>query len=98
MNATACAPDDVCLKQGRFQFDWERHRDNVKKLQVRIVKAQQEGRFHTSAVPVDSKRRINFELLERNAVKVARSVLRGVGSGDEARLPDGAVWYFVDDK
>ena len=46
MNATACAPDDVCLKQGRFQFDWERHRDNVKKLQVRIVKAQKKRRYN----------------------------------------------------
>ena len=46
MNAIACAPDDVCLKLGRFQFDWERHRASVKKLQVRIVKAQREGRYN----------------------------------------------------
>ena len=46
VNALACAPDDVCLKLGLFRFDWERHRTNVKKLQVRIVKAQQEGRYN----------------------------------------------------
>ena len=46
MNAIACAPDDVCLKLGLFRFDWERHKANVRKLQVRIVKAQQEGRHN----------------------------------------------------
>ena len=47
MNAMiACAPDDVCLKLGLFKFDWERHRAIVRKLQVRIVKAQQEGRHN----------------------------------------------------
>ncbi len=46
MNAIACAPDDVCLRLDRFRFDWDRHRAIVKKLQVRIVKAQQEGRHN----------------------------------------------------
>jgi RNA-directed DNA polymerase len=46
VNAIACAPDDICLKLGLFQFDWERHRAIVRKLQVRIVKAQQEGRHN----------------------------------------------------
>jgi len=31
---------------------------------------------------------MNLELLERNAVKVARSVLRGISRGDTTCLPD----------
>jgi len=31
---------------------------------------------------------MNFELLERNAAKVARSVLRGMSRGDTTCLPD----------
>jgi hypothetical protein len=46
VNALACAPDDVCLKLGQFNFDWDKHRAIVKKLQVRIVKAQQVGRHN----------------------------------------------------
>ena len=30
-----------------------------------------------------------LEVLERSAVKVASCVLRGLGGGDPARLPDG---------
>ena len=39
------------------------------------------------AQPADSRQRRSFGLLERSTVKVVRSVLRGVGSGDGARLP-----------
>jgi hypothetical protein len=46
VNALACAPDDVCLRLKQFRFDWEKHRTNVKKLQVRIMKAQQVGRYN----------------------------------------------------
>lgn len=46
MYATACAPDDVNLSMGRFRFDWNKHKENVKKLQARIVKAQREGRHN----------------------------------------------------
>jgi hypothetical protein len=40
------------------------------------------------AVPVDKMKRRGFELLERSAVKVARSVLRKVALGDGACLSD----------
>ena len=43
MNASACAPDTVNLKAGKFDFNWKKHEVNVKKLQTRIVKAQQES-------------------------------------------------------
>lgn len=46
MNAYACAPDNVCLQLGQFKFDFKKHQENVKKLQMRIVKAQQEGRHN----------------------------------------------------
>jgi RNA-directed DNA polymerase len=46
MNASACAPDNVNLKAGKFDFNWKKHEVNVKKLQMRIVKAQQEKRYN----------------------------------------------------
>lgn len=46
MNAIACAPCDVNLRMGRFEFDFKTLQANVKKLQVRIVKAQQTGRHN----------------------------------------------------
>lgn len=44
MYATACAPYDAKLKMGRFKFDLNTCQANVRKLQARIVKAQQSGR------------------------------------------------------
>jgi RNA-directed DNA polymerase len=46
MNATACAPGDGGLKAGKFNYEWEKHRANVRKLQARIVKAQQLGKYN----------------------------------------------------
>lgn len=46
MYATACAPYDADLKMGRFKFDFKTLRANVRKLQIRIVKAQQTGRYN----------------------------------------------------
>jgi RNA-directed DNA polymerase len=46
MNATACAPGDEGLKAGKFNYEWEKHRANVRKLQARIVKAQQLGKYN----------------------------------------------------
>jgi RNA-directed DNA polymerase len=46
MNAIACAPYGVNLKMGRFEFDIKALQANVKKLQVRIVKAQQTRRHN----------------------------------------------------
>jgi hypothetical protein len=45
-------------------------------------------KVYRGCIPADLWQRRGFGLLERNAVKVARSVLREVGSGDRARLPD----------
>lgn len=44
MNATACAPSNEYLKDSRIELD--KHRENVKRLQMRIVKAQQQGRHN----------------------------------------------------
>ena len=41
MNAIACAPNGGNLEMGRFEFDFKALQANVKKLQMRIVKAQQ---------------------------------------------------------
>lgn len=46
MNAIACAPYDVNLKMGKFEFDFKALQANVKKLQMRIVKARQTGRHN----------------------------------------------------
>ena len=46
MYATACTPYNVNLKIGRFRFDFKVLQGNVKKLQMRIVKAQQEYRHN----------------------------------------------------
>jgi hypothetical protein len=46
MNAIACTPYDVSSKMGRFKFNFKVLQANVKKLQVRIVKAQQTGRHY----------------------------------------------------
>ncbi len=46
MNATACAPYGVNLKMNRFEFDFKKLQANVRKLQTRIVKAQQMGRYN----------------------------------------------------
>jgi len=46
MNAVACAPVDVNLKMNIFKFDFTKLQENVKRLQARIVKAQQEGRYN----------------------------------------------------
>lgn len=42
MNASACAPTDNQIQWS--QIDWDKCREVVRKLQMRIVKAQQEGR------------------------------------------------------
>jgi RNA-directed DNA polymerase len=46
MNALACAPDNVNSRASQFNFNWKKHEVNVKKLQMRIVKAQQERRYN----------------------------------------------------
>jgi hypothetical protein len=43
MNASACATTDNQIQWS--QIDWDKCNDIVRKLQVRIVIAQQEGRF-----------------------------------------------------
>ena len=47
-----------------------------------------------TAKPADSWQRKGFGRLERSTVKVVCSVLKGVGSGNRARLP-GAVLYAL---
>lgn len=46
MNTLVCAPDDVSLAEGQFKFNFEKHQENVKKLQARIVKAQRDGKYN----------------------------------------------------
>jgi hypothetical protein len=47
MNAKACAPGDGGQRSRReFSYDWKKHRANVRKLQARIVKAQQLGKYN----------------------------------------------------
>jgi RNA-directed DNA polymerase len=46
MNAVACAPVGVNLKMNIFKFDFAKLQENVKRLQARIVKAQQEGKYN----------------------------------------------------
>lgn len=68
MNAIACAPDDVCLGLGQFKFDWEKHRANVKKLHMRIVKPQQEGR-HNKVKVLQRLLKHSFSTKRKNALK-----------------------------
>jgi RNA-directed DNA polymerase len=44
MNAKTCAPSDIVSSWSRI--NWDKHYSNVRKLQMRIVKAQQEGRYN----------------------------------------------------
>ncbi len=46
MNALACAPVGVNLKTDIFKFDFKKLEENVRRLQTRIVKAQQEGKYN----------------------------------------------------
>lgn len=46
MNTLVCAPYDGSLKMSKFEFDFKSLQANVKKLQTRIVKAQQNGRYN----------------------------------------------------
>jgi RNA-directed DNA polymerase len=46
MNTLVCAPYDRSLKMSKFEFDFKSLQANVKKLQTRIVKAQQIGRYN----------------------------------------------------
>jgi hypothetical protein len=47
MNAKACAPGDGGQRSRReFSYDWKKHRAYVRKLQARIVKAQQLGKYN----------------------------------------------------
>ena len=91
MNAIACAPDDVCLKQGLFKFDWERHRANVKKLQVRIVKAQQEGRYNKVKV---------LQRLLKHSFSAKLLAVKRVTENKGKKTPgiDGVLWHSDKDK
>lgn len=47
MNAAiACAPEGVSLKADQWKYNWKALENNVKKLQMRIVKAQQAGKHN----------------------------------------------------
>lgn len=46
MNAIACAPEGASFKVLQWNYDWKAIETNVKKLQMRIVKAQQARRFN----------------------------------------------------
>ena len=46
MNTTVCAPYNANLKMGKFEFNIKALQANVKKLQIRIVKAWQTGRHN----------------------------------------------------
>lgn len=46
MYVKTCAPFDASLKAGRFRFDTAKLQENVRKLQMRIVKAQQSRRYN----------------------------------------------------
>ncbi|MGP8329276.1 MAG: reverse transcriptase N-terminal domain-containing protein [Methanosarcinaceae archaeon] len=78
--------------------DWKKIRSNVNRLQTRIAKATREGKinlvkrlkqdFHTSHT---AARNTGCEMLERSAAKVARSVLRGLGVGNDPWLLDCSI-------
>ncbi|MGP8323928.1 MAG: hypothetical protein ACT6FG_08045 [Methanosarcinaceae archaeon] len=59
-------------------------RSYVNRLQIWIAKAIREGIFTSHIVA----RKTGWEMLERSAAKVARSVLRGLGVGNDSRLLD----------
>ena len=65
---------------------WGRMVRNVRRLQVRIVKAMQCGKILTLCCCVLDERA--FEMLEPCAVKVACTVLRGGGRSNPVSLPD----------
>ena len=46
MNTTVCAPYNANLKMGKFEFNIKALQANVKKLQIRILKAWQTGRHN----------------------------------------------------
>lgn len=47
MNAAiACAPESISLKADQWKYNWKTLENNVKKLQMRIVKAQQAGKHN----------------------------------------------------
>ena len=54
-------------------------------LQLEAVSGYRKGSLVLLVCPMQ---RTGLEVLERSAVKVASYVLRGVGEGDSARLPD----------
>ncbi len=78
-----------------YAIDWRKTLGNVRRLQARIVKATQAGKWHK----VRALQRLfvqcccvltgTFERLERLEVKISRSVLRGQGRRKPPELPGG---------
>ncbi len=76
-------------------IDWRKTLGNVRRLQARIVKATQAGKWHK----VRALQRLlvqcccvltgTFERLERLEVKISRAVLRGQGRRKPPELPGG---------
>src|SRR5659263_2566 len=86
-----CAPDDVCLKLGQFNFDWDKHRAIVKKLQVRIVKAQQVGRHNKVKV---------LQRLLKHSLSARVLAVKRVTENKGKKTPgvDGILWKTDKDK
>jgi retron-type reverse transcriptase len=89
-NSVGAASD---AKMNRPTIDWRQVHCDVRRLQVRIVKATQEGRWGKVGtlqhlLSANRVPRRALESLERVAGKLARRVLRGRGDGNIISLPD----------
>ncbi len=91
-NSVGAASD---AKMNRPIINWRQVHCNVRRLQVRIVKATQEGRWgkvetHQHLLSANRVLRRALERLERAAGKLAWRVLRGGGDGNIVSLPECA--------
>ena len=83
MNATACAPSNGYLEDINIELD--KHRENVKRLQMRIVKAQKQGRHN-------KVRALQWILTHSYSAKVL--AIKRVTSNKGKNTPgvDGVIW------